>query len=299
MREIKVRSIEFPALPPTHLGTSNTTPHEYEELLVDPVSVTPRFNEPLLPQKRVGRFYAKLYEIDDGTLASPASGPRYFGVAFRFGITDIGTVNIFCHPVPGNAGMQDNDYPSLKGTWSNLFRYIQHFGVQLAAGGSNMVLVMPMFSNATYTNLGIFNKAWHEIIDAILVEVQKVAWPDKPGEEMVRNRTAMKNVILSDFSRGRPLLSRVRNAPGMAALLREIWDFDGVGGAPPGPPKGGRAFLYTQGAIGPGHNVFYLPLPRWARFPFYAQARLSNNGVHGDIPQRLCLHASRISEFGH
>jgi len=43
-----------------------------------------------------------------------------------------------------------------------------------------MVLVMPMFNNATWGNLGNFRIRWHDIVNGILVEVQKIAWPDKP-----------------------------------------------------------------------------------------------------------------------
>ena len=78
--------------------------------------------------------------------------------------------------------MKDNDYVGLNGNWSKLYRYIQYFGVQLASGASNMVLVMPMFNNASWGNLGNFRMRWHDIVNGILVEVQKIAWPDKPGQ---------------------------------------------------------------------------------------------------------------------
>lgn len=61
--------------------------------------------------------------------------------------------------------MTDNDYVGLSGNWSRLYRYIQYFGVQLAAGASNMVLVMPMFNNASWGNLGIFRMRCHDIVN--------------------------------------------------------------------------------------------------------------------------------------
>ena len=115
MSEISVHPIEYAATP-VHLGTSkNGTPHEFDEMLVQPGSVTPRIADPLFPDKKRGKFYAKLYEIDDGAPASAARGPRYFGVSFRFGITDISTVNIFFHPSSGWAHYPDGDYVGLKG----------------------------------------------------------------------------------------------------------------------------------------------------------------------------------------
>jgi hypothetical protein len=48
---------------------------------------------------------------------------------------------------------------------------------------------------------------------------------------MPRNKSAMKHVILSDFSAGRTVMSIARGVAGMAAFLWEIWHFDGHGGA--------------------------------------------------------------------
>lgn len=300
MGEIKLRPVELAATQ-THLGTSkNGTPHEYEENLISPMSVTPRTTDPLFPVKLGGKFYAQLFEIDDGTPASTVGGPRYFGVGFRHGITDISTVNIFGHPSPGNANMDDKDYVGLNRSWNALYRYIQYFGVQLAAGQTNMVLVMPMFSNATYASLGIFKTRWQDIINAILVEVQKVAWPDKPGQTLPRNQDAMKHIILSDFSRGRAVMNAMRAADmGMSPYIREIWDFDGKGGPPPIAPKGGQAIVFDQEYGGGGHNFFHVPLVRWTKIPGYIIWRTRKDGIHGEIPQRLAYTAACVSAYGH
>ena len=300
---ISVNTIDLAPLPPTHLGTSKDgTPWEFDELLVAPSSVTKRISDPLMPATTGGKFFAKLYEISDPAIAGP--GPRYFAAGFRFGITDIRCVNIFCHPNPHHAGMEDNDYVGLNGNWSRLYRYIQYFGVQLAAGASNMVLVMPMFNNATWGNLGSFRLRWHDIVNGILVEVQKIAWPDKPGQAaMVRNQNALTDIILSDFSAGRHVMNALRAAPQMGTFLREIWDFDGAGGGSPSSPKHGQALLYDQGTIGLAHNVFHVPLSRWVRFPFYLSCledqKKKIDSLHGHIPQRLFYHATTISHLGH
>jgi hypothetical protein len=267
------------------------------EILVDPISVDAPISVPLEPVTKGGKFYAELYEIDDGGPTSAQTGPRYFGAAFRFGITDIRTVNVFCHPSPGHAGMNDHDYIGLTGSWRSLYRYIQYFGVQLAAGRSNMVLIMPMFSVATWSNLGIFRNQWQSIINAILVEVQRIAWPGPA--DMPRNRTALENIILSDFSLGRDVMNAMRSAPGMQSMLREIWDFDGSG---PAPHASVKLLSYDQGEVAPAPNRFHVPLPRWAKFPFYAQHPANRRDdfmfLHGHIPQRLLLHATQSSTYG-
>jgi hypothetical protein len=137
-----------------------------------------------MPVSAGGKFYAKLYEIPDVM-------PRYYGVAFPFGITDIGTVNIFFHPSTAYARMSPQDYVGLGGAWSPLFRYVQYFGVQLAAAAANMVWVMPMIDSDVRPDIGILKSRFVDIVSTILVEVQKVAWPAPPGQTMVRNQTAL------------------------------------------------------------------------------------------------------------
>ena len=193
--------------------------------------------------------------------------------------------------------MKNDEYIGLNGRWSSLYRYIQHFGVQLAAGASNMVLVMPIFSPATWPNLGIFRHGWKEMMNAILVEVQKVAWPDNLGETMDRNKNAMTDVILSDFSAGRLAMGMARSVHGMGDYLREVWDFDGASAPSPHGPRGGQALIYDQAVSGAGHNIFHVPTPRWRNFPFYF-AEMKFDDLHGQIPMRLFYHASTMSAYG-
>jgi hypothetical protein len=287
MGQFTVNSILYPATE-THLGTSNNAPHEFPEILVLPVSVTPRISDLLMPVSAGGKFYAKLYEI-------PNAMPRYYGVAFPFGITDIGTVNIFFHPSTAHAQMSPNDYIGLGGAWSPLFRYVQYFGVQLAAAAANMVWVMPMIDSDVWPDLGILRSSFADIVNSILVEVQKVAWPDAPGQTMVRNQTALQTVILSAFSAGRIPMSGARNVAAISNLSREIWDFDGAGAPPPAAPRGDHALRYDQDSGPGGPTLFHVPRPRWVRFPFYSP----KVDVHGHIPQRLGYHAATKSAFGH
>jgi hypothetical protein len=287
---VALRSISYPPHKDgAHLGTSDNEPHSFKEHLVDPESVTPNVSDLFVDAVVGGPFYAKLYELDGGN-------PRYFGVGFRYGISDISTVNIFFHPSPEFAGMKHAEYVGLEGSWSNLYRYIQYFAVQLAAGSTNMVLVMPMVDSGSWPDTGVLKSSWRHIINAILVEVQKVAWPDSPGSAMDRNQTGLQNIIFSAFSAGRIAMGMARGGfNGVGDVLREVWDFDGAGAPVPGPPTGGRALLYDQASAQGDSTHFHVPRSRWARFPFYTKSM----DVHGDIPQRLAYHATTRSAFGH
>jgi hypothetical protein len=287
MGQFPINSILYPATE-KHLGTSNNAPHEFLEVLVNPASVTLRISDLLTPVSAGGKFYAKLYEI-------PNVMPRYYGVAFRFGITDIGTVNVFFHPSTAHAHMSPKDYIGLVGDWSPLFRYVQYFGVQLAAAAANMVWVMPMINSDVWPGQGILKSSFADVMNTILVEVQKVAWPDAPGQTMERNQTALQTVILSAFSAGRISMEAARNVTTIKSLCREIWDFDGHGGPRPVAPKGGQALLYDQESSPTWPTLFHVPNPRWKLFPFYRPGK----DMHPDIPQTLGYHAAMRSAFGH
>jgi hypothetical protein len=89
------------------------------------------------------------------------------------------------------------------------------------------------------------------------------------------------------------LATTVRSrAKGITTFLREVWDFDGVGGAVPGAP---RVLTYDQHKT-PGRTKdhFHVPPSRWVK---YHNAVVAN--VHGDIPAMLACHAATISGVGH
>ena|SRR5579863_3678314 len=297
MATIAVKSISYPK-GPHHYGTSDTDPHNYNEELVDPNTVARDVPVPLGIVWKGNPFYCKLYELDDGSVPSPGRSPRYFGASFRYGITDISAVNVFFHPSPGYAQLSDHNYVGLKNEWNDLYRYMQVFGVQLAAASCNMVLVMPIFSAGTpWPDPGILKNNWRDILNAILVEVQKVAWPDQSGATpMARNQNAMTDLLLSCFSRGRAALSNFRTSPGVSTLLREIWDYDGDGASPPGPADKGQVLRYDQATSGRGHGIFHVPASRWSRISFYNGG---NFNVHSAIPERLMFHTTTVSSFGH
>jgi hypothetical protein len=254
--------------------------------------------------------------------------PNWFGVSFRTGITSFDTIHLFCHPHPGHAGMADGDYPARRGEWPKLFRYAEIFGRQMSIAKTNHITVVPFFTSSTYGDLGVVADNWLDLVEQIINQVRNTpqgaagAGAGAPaGAEAARTpraattpverlvttdatrkkgappprptSSALKNVVLSDFSRGRELASRMRaSAKGLTTFLREVWDFDGVGGAIPSAP---RVLTYDQhGGAGVAKDHFHVPPKRWVK---YHNAVIAN--VHGDIPAMLARHAATISGVGH
>jgi hypothetical protein len=287
-----------------HNGTSvNGIPLEAVFRVVEPPSVTPVITDLLSFSAPRQKVVCKLYQLDDGRPPSLANAPLYFGVGYRAGISKVGCVNLFCHPSPAVAKMTEATYIGLGGNWSSLFRYIQYFSVQLAEAASDMVLVMPLFTEPAWQRPDAFGARWKELLNGLLVEVQKLVFPNPPiGPPRLPNPQALSDLILSDFSTGRTVLTKIRSAPGLEAFLREIWDFDGQRAAAPALPKGGQVLLYNQ-QVSPGHvNVFHLPLSRWAKSPDFmiCKSKMKEAArqlcIHANFP-RLFLHAAKTSKF--
>ena len=301
---LRYRFIDYPPDPDgTHQGTGDIS---YPPMLVVPASV-PGHVADLLDFNNPTCNISVLCMVLD----TPQQ-PNWYGIAYRKGIQSFDSVNIFCHPHPGNAGMQDKDYQGRGGNWRHLFRYAQNLGMQLAPANSNQILVVPFFSNAVYHNGGIFAPNWREILTVAAIGVKaSLGIPSafrskidlQVAAEAVRNHTTttvVNNVVVSAFSYGRVLSATIRSAmPGLRANLREIWDFGGAGTAPPSSSATVKAILYDEAsADSPSHGAglgFHVPKPRWKRFP----PAMAAGDVHGFIPNMLLWHAATESGVGH
>lgn len=285
----KFRSVRMSPLAGSHNGSGHL---DFSEQVCESSSV-PITAQPLRFSMVGGPFQVLLLEDVSDDFQSKIR-PTYYTVAFRANIADFKTVNLFFHPSPGNAGMTDQSYTGLGGKWGGLFRYGQYFGVQFAGAKANIVFVMPMIPNALYGTLGRLKLDWKDVLNGVLAAAQRAKSGEEPEKEIPAGHlvksNALENVILSGFSRGRAPMTTMRGAPGLSALLRGIWDFDGVGGAAVHAIPDGKAFAYDQGA---GSFGFHVPRPRWKDFPGYT----STMAVHGHIPQRLAFHAALNSGF--
>jgi hypothetical protein len=238
------------------------------------------------------------------TIDTP-QGPNWYGIGYPQGIQSFNSVNIFCHPYPATAGMKDSEYQSRSGNWSHLFRYAQNLGFQIAAANSNQILVVPFFSNASYSSGGIFAPNWKEIL-SVMVQGVSIARGAGTSETSAINAAlgvaiqgdcpldfTVQNVVMSCFSFGRVLMQTLRQRmPGLHGTLQEVWDFDGSGTVAPFTSHSVKALIYDQ-AVSTSPMGFHVPRPRWSKF-----APAKNADIHGFIPNMLMFHAAWTSTVG-
>jgi hypothetical protein len=317
MAAFTLSSNPFPPLPNVHRGTGNISGSAH---VMDPATLGGDATAPM--GVKYEPFSIQVLSLETGS----NDAPNWFGVSFRRGITAFDTVHIFCHPHPGNAHMTDPHYNSRAGNWPQLFRYAEIFGRQIAIAKTNHITIVPFFNNASYGSLGIFADHWLDLVEQILVHVRNAASgavvpptgsgrapnvpvtdinplgtmsaSQKKGGPPAPPRTSsnlLRNVVLSGFSRGRVLAGLVRSrAKGIAPFLREVWDFDGVGGA---VPSASRVITYDKQRLPTNHGDHYhVPPARWLE---YHHAVLPDKAIHGDIPALMACHAATISRVGH
>jgi hypothetical protein len=286
---LKVVSKPFPANNASpgdgpHRGTGKFTNLKY---LVAPFTVGIDPRAPLTTQLTIlpKQYSIRVMSFEIDT----PQAPNWFGVSFRTNIQTFDSVNIFCHPHPGNAGMKDEDYGSRGGRWTRLFRYTEMFGIPMSVADSNLISIIPFFNNASYGGTGLFAANWQNIVEQILVAVRKEVGSGPPA--------TLKNVVLSDFSRGLSLLHTVRaRAVGLGRFLREIWDFDGTGSTPAASAQV-RVIHYDQKDVVSDANNFHVPPKLW--FGYHGAGALKPGAnVHSNIPDMLGWHAAEVSKVG-
>jgi len=300
----------FPKLEGSHNGAGWISSSEH---VADPASVVADVSVPF--EMPFWPYHIRVLSLE----IEEEVAPNWFGVAFPKGITKFDTVNIFCHPHPGNAGMDDSSYPKRSGNWPKLFRYAELFGRQMAMAKTNHITVVPFFSNHSYGDTGIFGRNWLDLVEQIIVHAKNASREAAAAEAAVDGRhggftpakrlvieehvkkgsrpsprtssSQLSHVVLSCFSRGRALLATVRaQSPGMNSFLREVWDFDGVGGAIPSAP---RVITYDQHKTRGTIEHIHCPPERFVN---YHHSVVAN--AHGDIPARMACHAATVSRVG-
>src|SRR5215831_12617205 len=164
MGKYTLESKTFAALEGFHRGTGTFSGNA---VVVNPKSVNKDVTSQLDFDKAAS-FRITVMSLEIAT----KEAPNWFGVSFRHGLNAFNTVNIFCHPHPGNAGMDDKDYATRGGEWRKLFRYAEILGRQIDIAKSNHITIIPFFSNATYGTSGIFGPNWKDIVEQILALVR-------------------------------------------------------------------------------------------------------------------------------
>ena len=247
---------EVPPIPAISLGPvpgfhSGTGLHQAARLLVDPTTVPGTV--PLQFAIRQTTVTTMLFALNEPVV------PNWFGVAVPPGVTDFSKVHIFFHPIPGQAGYLDSDYPTKLGKWPQLFYYMERLGYQVDGARQlgatpNQIVIMPFLTSAA-TDTGIFPARWKKIVTDILTGVQILTGGGGPP-------VTLSEVIVSSFSVGFTYSASFRQmAKGLPPLLSQVWDFDGY-------PKLQSAALTGPGVIKydlasePGS--IHLTTPRWA-----------------------------------
>jgi hypothetical protein len=282
MSRYTVSSIPLAPVSNLHKGTG---PHQDSIWVVVPSSV-PDTSQRL---RFVGQWVsitALLYELN-----TPEC-PNWFAVAVPTGIQDFTRAHIFFHPIPRQAGYDDNDYATKAGKWPELFYYMERLGYQMDGAQRSQIIIMP-FLKTSAQDTGIFAANWLDIVTDILTDVRT-----KMGADDGSN-LSLSQVVVSSFSIGIVYSTSFRaGAPGLDAYLGETWDFDARYAQPPGPADSaaikGPAIKYDQ-RPDLGLPAFHVPLRRWLDF---VDAPATSDDVHSLIRDYMFLHAASISAVG-
>jgi hypothetical protein len=229
------------------------------QLVVDPASV-PGTDPMVFPSADVG-VRTMLFQISQQVV------PNWFGVAIPRNVTDFSTPNIFFHPIPGQDGYVDSDYPQKKGKWPQLFYYMELLGYQVDGAIStfgappNQIVIMPFLTSAAQTT-GILAANWEGILVDILTDVRTIMRGAGSGPVNI------SEVVVSSFSVGFVYSKMFRSlAPGLGPLLKQVWDFDGY------PKKDSSALVSTPDVTAIKYDQatepasIHVPLPRWSKYP--------------------------------
>ena len=283
-----VEPLKLAPLPPYHSGTGT---FERPQLIVNPNSVPGTGNLSFFSSDV--HVTTKLYQITEQVV------PNWFGVAIPEGVTDFSHPNIFFHPIPGQAGYQDKDYPTKSGMWPQLFYYMQVLGFQVDGAirnfgaAENQVVIMPFLTSAA-TNTGILPANWFGILTDILTDVRNSMGAGGSGP------VEIADIVVSSFSVGYVYSEMFRAmAVGLQPLLAQVWDFDGY-------PKSDSSKLLSTATVtaikydqGSEPGCFHVPLSRWADYPTSVPdpavdwpAPQSGGDVHQAIVHMLFLDAA-------
>ena len=228
--------------------------------------------------------------------------PRWFGALVPAGTADFDRLHLFFHPTPRQAHYYDADYHSL-GNWSDIFHYLSdEMGAQLCAADTGRVLIMPLMSEASVSDCGVFPQRWESICSKILgmLKTGDFSGASAPAE--------ISSVVVSSFSAGIVYSHVFRARAHLGARLKAVIDFDGIYSSyrqhsialhePAGHVIRMQQMPATAGMIGAlaAQNTFPMSRERWGGpwADYYpADHTAAANLVHGLIPQTTMYLAAR------
>jgi hypothetical protein len=242
-----------------------------------------------------GKGTISYFQLDEAVV------PKWFGVLIPEGVSSFDKIHLFFHPTPAQAGFQDADYQGL-GNWPDIFHYLtDDMGSQFCAAGTDRVLVMPLMTQGSAQDCGIFPQRWESIVGRMLGMLS--TGDMSPAAPLVY----VNNLVVSSFSSGIVYSHKFRNSATLGARLAGVIDFDGgissfsqLSAALSGPP--GHIVKMTQmpanpqdlGVLG-ANNIFPLTRPRWGGpwlNSFSADPNQALLQIHGTIPQTMMFVAA-------
>jgi hypothetical protein len=235
-----------------------------------------------------GEVTTMLFAISDNVV------PNWFGVAVPHGLSDFTRPHIFFHPTPGQAGYVDSDYPTKSGKWPELFYYMERLGYQMDGAHRNQVLIMPFMTEGA-ENAGILPANWQDIVQQILTLTRAAINPADTSA------LSVAQLVVSSFSAGMIYSDSFRRTgAGVADVLAEVWDFDGVASSFSAmsialhSTATVEAIKYDQGSA-TDTNAYHVPASRWQQLP---NPPKTFDDVHALIRDFMFLDAASVSQVG-
>lgn len=227
--------------------------------------------------------------------------PRWFGVLVPDGTTAFDRVHLFFHPTPAQAGYIDGQYQGF-GPWRGIFHYLSDaMATQFCAAQTGRVLVMPLFTQSSAADCGLFPQRWPEVLGCILGRLAHGVETGAPFQRVT-------DVVVSSFSSGITYSHQFRSRANLGGRLAGVIDFDGIISSFSALSQGltgpsGRVVKVQQSAVTAASvptlaaaNVFPVPQQRWggpwAGF-FNPNPGTAVLEIHGWIPQTMMQIAAQ------
>lgn len=246
-------------------------------------------------------YKVRIYEIAEPVV------PNWFVVGYSTRIAQAGSVNIFFHPTPGQAGYNDGAYQAKTQKWPELIRYAHSFAGQTAAADRDVITIIPLLTQGAMGTCGIFPANWAQIVNDIIAGVAEEEGVARMSEGNFASLT------VSSFSAG-ILYSDVfrRTAPGLAGKMTGVVDCDATFSNMPQVHNLSRTLIGRPGlqvvrydqvgslnssvTLAPNTGIYHVPIVRWRNHAPRPTDPLTE--LHGLIPMRVWRHACETLNIG-
>jgi hypothetical protein len=326
------------------LETEHRSPREYEP---DPtpleVSSVPRLREITVDSLSAPQYAPLLFAAPESVVADGKLKPTVQTAPYRVhmfqhglksfvpariaavvpgGLTEFTRALIFFHPLPTQkAGYDDAQYAAQTGNWSNIYRYCDQQGVQLAASKRKLVLIFPIFNLASTETCGRFPAEWKSLVEDIMVMLRKSHAPGLAKDP----KPTLTDVVTASYSAGvKYMHTFLTKATDLGGSLREVYDYDGRFSTHTdlserlGIYRGVKVITYDQHLVKESEVVkenragkgIHLPEWRWRDLPNGFTSFLNypvdplavpikgSAIVHGAIPRYIMFHSLSESSVG-